>query len=132
MPNIDDLYPSNYVRSEDLKGRRHTLTIDRVIVEDVGDEHSKPVVYFRGAKKGLVLNKTNALMLADAYGKNTDAWSGQPLELYVTRVNYQGRMVDGIRVDVPAPALPKTEAAKPDQKPNGGSLEEDLNDGLPF
>lgn len=127
--NVDNLYPSNYVRSEDLKGRRHTLAIDRVAVEDVGDDLNKPVLYFKGARKGLVLNKTNAMVIAEVYGKNTENWSGQPLELYVARVNFQGRMVDGIRVDVPA--LPKTEEAKPDQKANS-SLQEDLNDGLPF
>ncbi|MBB5536840.1 hypothetical protein [Rhizobium giardinii] len=128
--NVDNLYPSNYVRSEDLKGRRHTLTIDRIAVEDVGDDRDKPVIYFKGARKGLVLNKTNAMVIAEVYGKNTESWSGQPLELYVARVNFQGRMVDGIRVDVPA--LSKTEEAKPDQKPNSNLQEDDLNGSLPF
>ncbi|RVJ23442.1 hypothetical protein [Sinorhizobium medicae] len=137
MPSIFDLYPRRYLSSEDLKGQRYTLTIDRVVVEDVGDDGGdKPVLYFRGAKKGMVLNLTNGDTLATAYGADYTQWPGKPVEVYFDPdVTYKGRRTGGIRVDVPASEIQKLEQlkreAKPDQKPDS-NLQDDLNDRIPF
>jgi hypothetical protein len=76
--NIDSAFPSNYLKASDLGDAQPVVTIDRVEVEAVGrDKEMKPVVYFRGKEKGIVLNKTNAKKIADLTGsKDTEDWSG--------------------------------------------------------
>ncbi len=132
--NIDTLFPSSYLKAEDLAGRRHRLAMAKVVQEEIGGE-PKVLVYFQGAKKGLVLNKTNAYVLADAFGTETDGWVGQVAELYPTKVNFQGRLVDAIRLEpVVGKATKQAEGTLPIQtaeRPNG-RLADDLNDSIPF
>ena len=59
------------------------------------------VLKFQGETKGLVLNKTNASMIAHDYGREIDDWVGKTIECYKDAVPYQGRIVDAIRVRVP-------------------------------
>lgn len=104
--NINGAFPSNYLKAADLAGRRVLVTISHVAIEDIGDEH-KPVLYFQGKEKGMVLNKTNANMLTEICGSDeTDHWKGHTVVLYVAKVDFQGRRVDGLRVDH-APASEK-------------------------
>jgi hypothetical protein len=97
---ISSAFPSEFLRAQDLQGRAVNVVIDRIELRDVGGDH-KPVVYFMGKQRGLVLNKTNALEIGNYYGDETDAWQGQPVQLYPAKVLYQGRQVDAIRVRVP-------------------------------
>ncbi len=46
----------------------------------------------------LVLNKSNLRTLADAFGRDSRAWIGHNVTMHREKVNYAGRMVDGIRV----------------------------------
>lgn len=107
---ISELFPSKYASAADLKGGRPTLTIARLVIEslksDRGDE-DKPVLYFKGATKGLVLNKTNGLIIAGLYGDETDGWIGKRITLYATRVKAFGKMADAIRVVPEVPPAPK-------------------------
>jgi hypothetical protein len=97
--NIQDVFPSRYVRAADLNGKRVTVTIKHVAVERMGkDNEAKPVVYFRNATKGLVLNRTNAMAIAALYGPETDAWAGKAVTLYPTQVRAFGATHDAIRV----------------------------------
>jgi hypothetical protein len=62
---VDDLFPSRFLKAEDLKQQRRMLTISKITSEQIekyGDNPAKivSVVYFQKCKKGLVLNKTNA------------------------------------------------------------------------
>ncbi len=108
--NINGAFPSNYLKAADLQGRRVAISISHVAIEDIGDDH-KPVLYFIGKEKGMVLNKTNANMITEITGTDeTDHWKGKAIVLYVAKVDFQGKRVDGIRVDYPAngsqPAAP--------------------------
>ena len=115
MVNVLSAFPSNFLRAADLSGQEHNLTVLGIRIEDVGGEQ-KPVVYFqeRPEGPGLALNKTNANNIADHYGQETDGWIGRGVILYPTKVDFQGRTVDAIRVRVPianpnqplAPAAP--------------------------
>jgi hypothetical protein len=74
---------SKYLKAADLNGGDKVVTIDRVVEEEVGlEKERKPVVYFNGLQKGLVLNKTNADRLAHRLGDETKAWRGAGVELY--------------------------------------------------
>jgi hypothetical protein len=108
--NINTAFPSSYLKAADLQGRRAPVTVDRVAMEDIGGEH-KPVLFFQGKDRGLVLNKTNAAMIAEIAGsEETDEWKGVRIVLYPTKTDFQGKRVDAIRVDYPeasAAARPK-------------------------
>ncbi len=68
---INEAFPSNYLKAADLQDREVTVTMADVKMEKLGDD-SRPVLYFRGKEKGLVLNKTNANNIASRYGDDTD------------------------------------------------------------
>lgn len=101
---ISELFPSKFLRADDLDGREAECAIDNVGAEDVaGDGNDKPVLYFEGKDKGLVLNKTNSMEIASSYGDDTDKWSGKPVVLYPTKTQYQGKLVPCIRIRIPVP-----------------------------
>lgn len=113
MPDINDAFPSRFVRATDLKGHRVVVILDRVEYE-VLDRQKKAILYFRGKEKGLVLNKTNANRLIQLLGTAiTEQWSGQRVTLYAEPVPFQGGMVPGVRI---APvAIPEQPYATPHQ-----------------
>lgn len=116
MPDINDAFPSNYLKASDLGDDNVLVTIDVVKFEefdgDNGEKERRPIVYFRGKKKGLVLNKTNARKIADLLQEsNTDRWNGGQIKLYATETTFQGRATPCIRVK--QAALPtRTEQAR--------------------
>ena len=98
-----------YLKAADLKGVSVRVTIRDCVEEEVGrgrDVETKPVVYFVGKDKGLVLNPTNGNSIAEAYGYETADWSGRQIELYPTTTDYAGKIVDCIRIRIP-PAQPE-------------------------
>ncbi len=128
---ISTAFPSEYLKAADLQGRNVRVTMDRVEMRDVGDD-TKPVLFFQGKEKGVVLNKTNATNIALAYGDDTDDWNGKEVILYEAMVDFQGRSVQAIRIrppmakDRPKPALKVAAAAAPSENPA------DPSDEIPF
>jgi len=123
MPNVNDMFPSQYLRASDLGGQQPVVTIARVTLEPVGQEKQmKPVMYFEGKTKGMVLNKTNSKKIAElAASADTDDWTGVQVKLYATEVEYQGETMEGLRVRSPLarearPAAPVLRAAVPDDE----------------
>lgn len=100
---VDEMYPSSYLKSSDIPSHGRTLVINRLLNEQLRDGDAKWIVYFRGEKRGLVLNKTNASNIAQTLGNDTDAWIGKSVTLAVHKVSFQGKLVDGIRATVPDP-----------------------------
>jgi hypothetical protein len=103
MANIDDFYPSKYLRVADLKGKEIEVTIDRVESEEFeqdGGKRLKPVVYFRNnGIKPLIANKTNATRIATALGsKDYDTWAGKRVRLYPDMEEYMGQVHEVVRV----------------------------------
>ena len=99
---IGEAFPSKYLKAADLGGRKIGVTIDSVEMANIGDDQDKLVVYFQGKSKGLVLNVTNANMIAEIAGTDeTDNWRGVQIALFETKVDYQVRRVPAIRVDYP-------------------------------
>lgn len=91
-------FPSEYLKAADLVGKRVKIKMDRVEMKDIGGDH-KPVLFLLGTDKKIVLNKTNANEIIDAYGDDTDDWHGKTIELYEARVDFQGKKVQAIRVN---------------------------------
>lgn len=93
--DIKKLFPSKFLSAGDLGSRRFTLLVRDVRLEKLGNPaEDKPVLYFQKAEKGLVLNRTNALAIASAYGDETEGWTGKPVILFATKVKAFGRWQD--------------------------------------
>ena len=126
--NIESAFPSNYLKASDLGDKSPVVTIDRIEVEPIGrDKEIKPVIYFQGKEKGLVLNKTNAKKIAEiTSSKDTDDWSGCQIRIYATETEFAGETVECIRVKAPGVA------AKPAPKPKPEPVEQLEEDEIPF
>jgi len=99
--NVNDAFPSKTLKASDLDGNQVTVTIARVEIEKMGTDQ-KPVVYFKGKDKGLVLNKTNSKRIVEITGSaETDDWKGHSIVLFPTETEFQGETVDCIRIKKP-------------------------------
>lgn len=128
---ISQAFPSKYLRAADLQGHRISVVISRVDMEGVNPDdpnERKPVVYFQGKQKGLVLNVTNANRISDLYGDETDLWVNKPLELFAVETEYRGKPVQGLRVS--GPSQQAAQAQAPVQQPAPPA--EGLDDEIPF
>jgi hypothetical protein len=141
MPRVSEVYSGNYVTAAELDGRgRVPAVVTKAATESVGQEQVEKVVISLASRDGrawprrLVLNKTNSLILASAYGDDTDAWLDKQVEVWAEATHFQGRMVKGIRLaPAAAPAIPMPPPAKPQpaSKPtNGGGTT--IDDEIPF
>ena len=63
------------------------------------------MVYFHETTKGLVLNKTNALTIAELYGNNISEWEDKKIKLFTTEVSLHGKPTLGIRVRLRQPEV---------------------------
>lgn len=94
-------FQSKYLRAVDLRNPVK-VTIAGVREELVGlgeDAAEKPVLYFKGAKQGLVLNRTNFDALVAIFGtEDSDGWIGKVVEIYNDpSVNFGG-VRGGVRI----------------------------------
>jgi hypothetical protein len=88
------------------------VTISDVTNESIGDDERKPVIWFRGFDKGMVMNKTNANNVSGVYGPDTDAWIGRQMELTTAMVDFQGRSTRALRL-YPPPRNVQTSHQRP-------------------
>lgn len=96
------MFKSDYVGAWDLKGDT-VVTIDKVvpseeIIGSDGKKDSKPIVYFKGATKKMILNKTNAKSIAKALGHDTEDWNGRKITLFPDTCKAFGEVVECVRV----------------------------------
>lgn len=89
---ISQTYPRKYATAEDLAGKDLDLTIARVTLEQVGPVQ-KPVAFFFGAKKGIILSATLARQIAALHGDDTAGWHGRRVNLHTVPC----RRMDGTR-----------------------------------
>lgn len=109
--NVHDLFPTRFIAAADLNGKAFTLTIRSITLEDMQSHDNKtvtkPVAWFTNAAKGLVLNRTNCMTVAELYGPETDLWAGKAITIYATKVRAFGKLEDAIRIKEQIPSLPK-------------------------
>jgi hypothetical protein len=110
-----EAYPSKYLKSADVKAKQMIATIVDVVMESVGqDKKEKPVIYVETGKP-IVCNRTNFEAIEEAFGDSED-WPGKKIKVYCASTSYQGKRVDGIRIE---PVVTKP------------PLKDDLDDGIP-
>ena len=99
---MNDVFPSNYLKASEIpEGTMVPLRIDRVEIEEFGqgkEKESKPVVYFVGKEKGLVLNKTNWQSISYVHGDESDDWHGKPVQLFRDMTTFGGKPVECLRI----------------------------------
>lgn len=129
MSNIQDAFPSNYLKASDIRGAEPVVTIDHVAFEPVGRQREmKAVLYFKGKDKGLVLNKTNATKITSLTGSpETDDWTGMRIKLYATETEFGGETVECVRIKAaPASSTGRPEKPKPAPPVEDPLTEEDI------
>jgi hypothetical protein len=101
-------FPSKYLKAADLCDKHVSAIMSHVALEEVrgdaDDAKMLPILYFRGATKGMVLNKTNSKIISAAYDEETEAWKGMPIVLFSAMVAYGSDTVEAIRVKAPSAA----------------------------
>jgi hypothetical protein len=133
--NINEAFPSKYLKASDLDGKNVTVTIKSAELEEIGfDKEQKLVLSFVGTDKLMVLNKTNANGVARLHGEETDDWGGKRITLCARDVEFQGTMVQALRVLSQKPASPKA-AGPPPPAPPAHTQEPEFeaeDDDIPF
>lgn len=99
--NVNDFYQteSKWLKAGDLNKKKVRVTIEKAEVVEFKDGSKKLAVLFRGKEKGLVLNKTNAQLIAEQYGGDLGGWPGKEIAIYPTTTDFGGERVDCIRVE---------------------------------
>lgn len=119
--DIRDAFPSKYLNAGDLDGKDLRLVMGQVAMENIQGT-MKPVIYFHGHDKGMVLNVTNSRKIEKMYGPETSKWIGKPITLYLAEVEFKGETTEGVRIREFSTAQSTPPASKP----------LDLNDQVPF
>ena len=129
--DFDAMYGSKYFSVPDLKGQRPRRTIGKVEVAELkekdGSTKRKRILYLEGEDKPLVLNKTNAVKLAMAFGKESSEWTNARVELY-SEMTSLGK--EGVRL-TPLRTVTKAAPAQP-IAPKPPVVDPDLNDEVPY
>ena len=89
---VSDVYPSPWLRPEDLAGAARRVQVEEVTVESFrqpnGASQEKIVVAFVGKKKRLICNVTQARALAEVSGSDEiDRWRGLVVVLTPARAS---------------------------------------------
>lgn len=106
--DINSAFPSNYLKKTDFPQPRQ-LIIDAVVMENLAqDGHPadmKVVIYFNGAPKPMVANKTICMVLAAMFGPETNSWIGKTVEVFNDVTVVFNGAVGGLRVRPVAQAV---------------------------
>ena len=106
----------NLNEGEELIAQIQSVAIQE-IVNTSGQKESVPVVVFDNAPP-MVLNITNSRTIASMYGENYDAWQGNSIQVYATKVKAFGQHQMALRI----------REARPNIKQNLDKHEKALNE----
>lgn len=108
MAKLSELYPSNseFLSAKDLGDQEILVTLDGLTVETLQDKQ-KLVGTFKEISRKVVINKTNANVIADKYGEDFETWADKSVQviLYSAPTSYEGKQGIHFRLpkDVSAP-----------------------------
>jgi hypothetical protein len=102
----------NYIGAHDLQpGQKLTVTIESVKNEVVKcfdgkglKEETCIVAHIKGAKKPMIMNKTNCKIIAKIYDSPyIEDWIGKQITIYAAKMNVGGEPMEGLRVEYKRP-----------------------------
>lgn len=118
---MSDAFPSKWLSAADIPDGGMIVTIETYEMEIIGQgekKQNKPVLYFKEDVKPMVLNKTNGGVLTQVLGSDEmDDWIGKEVTLIAREVEFQGELIDAVRVQVPKKKTARPAAAA---APKGG------------
>ena len=99
---LTEMFPSNLLKAQDVTdaGGEMPLKIFNVEIKEFdgdGGKERKPILIFTDDRR-MVLNKTNANIIAEMFGDDTDLCINKEITLHVQSVEFQGKLVPSIRV----------------------------------
>lgn len=84
--DFDQLYPGRFIKAGELLGKKVTLTISEVDLEDLqgedGAKKTKAILSFRETEKKHVMCKTNGVCIRDMFGKEIANWIGKRIVIF--------------------------------------------------
>ena len=99
-----DLDP--YLKAAHIQTAIIPVTVEKIEFTTVhprpGQEEIKPVMYFVGKQKGLILTSTNQDFLRDHFGDEITASYGKQITLRAIQKKVAGRMIDTILIELPS------------------------------
>jgi hypothetical protein len=91
VSNYDELYPGRFLKAGLFKGKKPTLTIKNVGIEDMEDNAGKSkvkaIISFVERPMELVMCKTNGICIKAMFGKETANWIGKRVTLFAGNWN---------------------------------------------
>ena len=111
MTTINDLFPSQYLAASDVE-QKPVVTIKNIVKKNMknrdGEDEVKPVLFFNELEKGMVLNKTNADIIASLYGNTLEDWTNERVQLHSVMVEAFGKRQPAIRIMETKPIADKS------------------------
>jgi len=81
----DQLYPGRFMKAGEFQGKRPTLTITAVKLDELEGTKGrqvKGIISFRETEKALALNRTNGICLKAMFGRRVQEWVGKRVTLF--------------------------------------------------
>jgi len=131
---VSEIFQSKYLKAGDLPEEgSQAVTIEKIGLEEIGkDKETKIVLYFEELPQSMICNKTNARTITRLMGsEDLDDWVGKMIRLYRTEVDFQGDMVEAIRVRS-KPEKVVTKAVTKQKKAAPIEVDEVDEDGIPY
>lgn len=83
---FDQLYPGRFLKAGELLGKKVTLTISDVDLEDLqgddGAKKAKAIISFKETEKKMVACKTNGISVREMFGKELVNWIGKRITIF--------------------------------------------------
>lgn len=93
----DELYPGRFLKAGEFRGKKVTLTIASVDLDELESDDGKKVkgvITFKETPKQIPLNKTNGICIKAMFGRKLPDWEGKRVTLFPSTWNGE----DAIRV----------------------------------
>ena len=123
MPDVNNMFPSNWLKVGDLQGGTIDAVVSHVVQEEIKPGEMLWVMHFHpnpqfprgpsGAQVGAVLKTQNADAIATIYGPLTETWAGKSIQLFIKQTN----MGPGLGMRPVAAAFVETYNPPPSQSP---------------
>ncbi len=100
--SYSEMYPGRFLKADMLKGKKVTVTVLKIMGEDLIGENNKAksewVVKIKERDLELVLNKTNGFCLKRMFGNDPHLWLEKRITIYPTTTKFGRDTVDCIRI----------------------------------
>lgn len=86
----DQLFPGRFMKAGEFKGKKPTLTIAAVELDELEGTKGKQIkgiISFKETEKALALNRTNGVCLKGMFGRSVQEWIGKRVTLFADQWN---------------------------------------------